>query len=156
VILMGPGGAFLEHLISRHPRLTGRVYSTGSIAATDPALSRHISACDLIIQPYPDGVSSRRTSLMAPIHHGKAVVTTSGPATEQIWFESGAVAITATEDLEGFVRAVHELCSDAGKRTALACAAQKLFEERFDISHAVAALRASSESTNSEGVRCAS
>ncbi len=157
VVLIGPGTAFLEQLIALHPRLAGRVYSTGTIAATDPALSCHISACDLVIQPYPDGVSSRRTSLMAPIHHGKAVVTTSGPATEEIWLESGAVAITKTEDIAGFVRIVNELCADACKRTALARAAQKLFEERFDIRHAVAALRAPSvREAAAEGVRCAS
>ncbi len=152
VVLIGPGAKFLDQLIERHPGLAGRIYTTGSIAATDPALSRHVSACDVLIQPYPDGASSRRTSLMAPLQHGKAVVTTSGEATEEIWFGSGAVAMTPTGDAEAFVQAVRELCADAGKRTAMARAAQKLFEERFDIAHAVATLRLA----DAENVSCAS
>jgi glycosyltransferase involved in cell wall biosynthesis len=152
VVLIGPGAKFLGHLIDKHPALAGRVYTTGSIAATDPGLSSHISACDLLIQPYPDGVSSRRTSVMAPLQHGKAVVTTSGQATEEIWFQSGAVAMTPTRDTAAFVQAVREVCDDTAKRTAMARAAQHLFEERFDITHVVATLRLAA----AENVRCAS
>jgi glycosyltransferase involved in cell wall biosynthesis len=158
IVLIGPGAGFLDQLIAQHPRLAGRIYSTGSLAATDPALSCHISACDLLIQPYPDGVSSRRTSLMAPLLHGKPVVSTSGPATESIWIGCGAVSMTATQDTEAFVEAVNHLCADAGQRADMACAARKLYAERFDISHAVAAVRRAAQvpRVSSETVRCAS
>jgi glycosyltransferase involved in cell wall biosynthesis len=158
LLLIGPGAGFLDRLIAEHPRLAGRIYTTGGMAATDPALSRHIGACDVLIQPYPDGASSRRTSLMAPLQHGKAVATTSGPATEAVWFESRAVVMTATGDAEAFIGAVNGLCADSGQRTELARAARKLFEERFDIRHAVAAVRLAGDAAraNRESVRCAS
>jgi glycosyltransferase involved in cell wall biosynthesis len=143
VILVGAGGDFLDRLVHEYPRLAGKVHTTGILAATD--VSRHISACDLMIQPFPDGVSSRRTSFMASLNHGKAVVTTSGRATEALWFESDAIAITATGDAAAFVSKLNDLWVDAGKRMAMGRAARNLYEERFDIKHAVVALRLVSE-----------
>jgi hypothetical protein len=143
VILIGAGGDFLNTLTAKYPQLTAKVHTTGILPAA--GLSRHISACDLMIQPFPDGVSSRRTSFMASLNHGKAVVTTSGRATEDFWFDSDAVAITATGDAAAFVSKLNELCADAGQRTAMGRAARKLYEERFDIKHVVASLRFVSE-----------
>ena len=143
VLLIGAGGDFLNTLTAKYPQLTGKVHTTGILPAA--GLSRHISACDLMIQPFPDGVSSRRTSFMASLNHGKAVVTTFGRATEDFWFDSDAVAITATGDAAAFVSKLNELCADAGQRTAMGRAARKLYEERFDIKHVVASLRFVSE-----------
>ena len=98
-----------------------------------------------MMQPFPDGVSSRRTSFMASLNHGKAVVITSGRATEDFWLDSDAIAITATGDAAAFVSKLNELWADAGQRTAMGRAARKLYEERFDIRHVVAALRFASE-----------
>ena len=40
------------------------------------ALAQHVRACDVLAQPYPDGISSRRTSAMAGLALGVPVVTT--------------------------------------------------------------------------------
>ena len=40
-----------------------------------PILSRHLQACDVLVQPYPEGITSRRTSAMAALAHGRAIVT---------------------------------------------------------------------------------
>ena len=45
-------------------------------------------ACDLLVQPYPDGISSRRTSAMAGLALGVPVVTTTGHLTEPLWAET--------------------------------------------------------------------
>ena len=42
--------------------------------------SRLLQACDVVVQPFPDGVSGRRTSVMAGLANGVAVATKSGPA----------------------------------------------------------------------------
>ena len=60
--------------------------------------SAHISACDLMLQPYPDGISTRRTSAMVGLAHGRALATTSGHLTESLWAESGAVAISPVNE----------------------------------------------------------
>jgi glycosyltransferase involved in cell wall biosynthesis len=143
VILIGPGAQFLSNLLQRHPRLAGRIHTTGALSASDPLLSLHISACDVIIQPYPDGASSRRTSLMAGLSHAKAIVTTVGPGTEDLWVESNAVAVASTADPERFARLVNRLCADARERARLGQAAGSLYRQRFDIAHIVAKLRAS-------------
>jgi glycosyltransferase involved in cell wall biosynthesis len=143
VLLIGAGGNFLNALVRKYPHLTGKIHTTGLLPTAD--LSRHFSACDLMIQPFPDGVSTRRTSFMASLNHGKAVVTTSGRATEAFWFDSDAIAITATGDAAAFVSKLNDLWADAGKRTAMGRAARNLYEERFDIRHVVAALRLVSE-----------
>ena len=54
------------------------------------ALADHIGACDLLIQPYPDGISSRRTSAMAGLALGIPVITTTGSLTESLWAETRA------------------------------------------------------------------
>ena len=143
VILIGPGAQFLSKLLQKHPRLAGRIHTTGALSASDPFLSLHISACDVIIQPYPDGASSRRTSLMAGLSHAKAIVTTVGPGTEDLWLESNAVAVAPIADPELFARLVNELCADARERARLGQAAGSLYRQRFDIAYIVAKLRAS-------------
>jgi glycosyltransferase involved in cell wall biosynthesis len=142
VILIGPGAQFLSKLLQKHPRLAGRIHTTGALSASDPLLSLHISACDVIIQPYPDGASSRRTSLMAGLSHAKAIVTTVGPGTEDLWAESNAVALASTADPERFAMLVSELCVDTRARERLGQAAGSLYRQRFDIAHIVAKLRA--------------
>jgi glycosyltransferase involved in cell wall biosynthesis len=94
VLLLGRGGeALRDDLIGVNGMPADRVHATGQLAAAD--LSRHLSACDFMIQPYPDGISSRRTSAMAGLSHGLAIVTTTGHNTESFWAESGAVAISS-------------------------------------------------------------
>ena len=51
-----------------------RVVAPGSLPAA--AVTEYLRACDLVIQPYPDGVSSRRGTAMAALANGVPVVTT--------------------------------------------------------------------------------
>ncbi|HEX7313455.1 MAG TPA: glycosyltransferase family 4 protein [Pyrinomonadaceae bacterium] len=140
VLLMGQGSeAMREELLSAHPRLAGRIHATGTLAPT--ALSRHLAACDLLLQPYPDGVSARRTSVMAGLAHGLAVVTTKGALTEELWEESGAVALAPAGDEGALLDEVKRLLATPADRARLCVAARGLYRECFDVSHTVAALR---------------
>ena len=69
-------------------------------------LSAHIAACDLFVQPYPDGITSRRTSAMACLSQARPVVTTTGHLTEPLWAESDAVALVDVDDCAAFARPV--------------------------------------------------
>src|SRR5579864_2351307 len=74
VLLIGNNSEqFREALVRKEPRLARMVRATGALSAED--LSCHVAACDLMIQPYPDGVSTRRTSFMVGLSHGKPIVT---------------------------------------------------------------------------------
>jgi glycosyltransferase involved in cell wall biosynthesis len=140
VLLMGQGSeAYRQALVGRHPGLSGLVRAAGSLDAED--LSCHVAACDLLFQPYPDGVSTRRTSCMLPLSHGKPVVTNLGALSETFWKDTDAVALAPTADVESLARLLRELASDQDRRARLGLAARKLYQDRFDISHTVAALR---------------
>ena len=53
-----------DEIRAAHPDLTG-VYLARIV--TTEQLSVHIRACDVMLQQYPDGVSTRRTSAMAAL-----------------------------------------------------------------------------------------
>ena len=140
ILLMGSGSErFRESLVRSHPQLSGIVRATGALTAED--ISFHVSACDLFIQPYPDGVSTRRTSFMAALSHGKPVVSTTGRLSEDLWAKSGAVLLAPAGDAPAFIDHVRRLMGDANARALLGQAARDFYLERFDVSHVIATLR---------------
>ncbi len=142
VLLLGRGGEIVrDDLTEQYPELRMRVHAPGTLTAED--ISRSLSACDVLIQPFVDGVSSRRTSLMAGLAHALPIVTTTGFLTESVWAESCAVALVRVEDLEGMVAAADKLLDDATARERLGAAASALYQERFDLRHTIASLRES-------------
>lgn len=151
LLLMGAGSQeFRKHLIERHPAWEKDLHATGSLISQD--LSCHIAACDLLIQPYPDGATTRRTSLMVGLSHGKPILTTSSTVTEPLWEQWAAVGLTPAGDAAAFLQLLSGLLQDPGKRARMSLAALKLYQERFDISHTIAALRRSA----SGSMACAS
>lgn len=142
MLLIGKGSeAFLEGFLGGHPELAGRIRATGVL--THAEVSRHLAACDLMVQPYPDGVSARRTSLLAVIAHGVPAVTTQAWATEPLWPESGAVALAPLDDLDAERAAVERLIADPEERRRLGEAGRRLYETRFDLARTIERLRAS-------------
>jgi glycosyltransferase involved in cell wall biosynthesis len=64
----------VQSLINQHG-LSNFVYRTGY---TDlPEVSAHLLAADAVVMPYRDGVSFRRTTLIAALRHGCPVVSTT-------------------------------------------------------------------------------
>jgi glycosyltransferase involved in cell wall biosynthesis len=140
ILLMGDGSEeYRSALIRQEPKLETAIRATGKLSASE--VSHHLAACDLLIQPYPDGVSSRRTSLMAGLENGKPIVTTSGWLTESLWLESDAVAIAPAGDTGAFLKEVRRLCDQRSERLRLGAAAGRLYRERFDISRTITSLR---------------
>lgn len=138
VVLLGDGGpGFREALLRVHPSLAARIVAPGRQART--VLAEHVAACDVLVQPYPDGVSSRRTSAMAGLALGVPVVTNAGPMTEPVWSERRAVSIVDRTD--GWVPAVLQLLGDAAVRARQAEQARALYADRFDLSRTIDALR---------------
>lgn len=140
MLLIGRGSeAMRDELIHNHPALADRVHASGTLAAAE--LSLHVSACDLMLQPYIDGVSSRRTSTMVALAHGVPVVTTRGKLTESLWSESDAVSLAPVTDLSALVNQAQLLLRDEDERRRMGTDARALYQNRFDVAHAVAALR---------------
>lgn len=127
------------HLLAHSPDLCTRVLAAGPLAPAD--VSRYLGVCDLMLQPYADGVSTRRGSMMAALAHRRPVVTTSGVFTEPLWSQSRAVALVEAGDIAQMRSSLTHLMHDTRERTRLRAAAGALYAERFDIAHTIAALR---------------
>ena len=140
MLLVGRGGAALRDLIvAERTELGPRIIVTGGLAAEDVA--DHLAACDVLVQPYEDGASTRRGSLMAGIALGKPTVTNRGRCTEDVWAETRALQLTDSAAPHAIAGAVTKLLADAGLRERLSHAARTLHAERFAMVHTVAVLR---------------
>ncbi len=138
-VLLGSGSNEVRcALLARSPDLANRLFATGTLPSAE--LSSHLAACDLLIQPYPDGASSRRSSLMAGISHAVPVITTSGRLSESLWNDSGAVAIASASDRIELVNSARHLIDSAEERARVGTAGLHLFQERFDWALVIAAL----------------
>lgn len=142
VLLLGKGSVELrEEIVTAHPELCSALHATGMLSPAD--LSKHISACDVMFQPYQDGISSRRTSVMTALAHGVPVVTTEGKATEDCWTEGGAILLAPPDDVGTLIRTISELVSDGDSRKQLGIAARQFYEAHFAFSRTLALLRES-------------
>ena len=142
MLFLGPRGAeFRDRIIHRYPQYEGRIHATGALQTTDPQLSAYIAACDLMIQPYPDGASSRRTSLLAPLAHGVPLVTTSGPSSEPFWLSTADLAAVPAGDVTAFVAETQRLVQDEDARRRCSMAEKALYEKFFTIERIAESLR---------------
>jgi glycosyltransferase involved in cell wall biosynthesis len=131
---------FRMHLLQAYPEICARAHATARLDTAQ--LSAALRACDVMIQPYPDGVDSRRGSMMALLAHGCAVVTNFGVLSESLWRQSAAVMAVADGSPEAMRTAVCELLGDESARSRLKIAARTLYEQYFDVRHTIQGYRA--------------
>lgn len=136
---------FAAELQAHAPALANRIHGTGLL--TDADLSNHIAACDVALQPYIDGLSSRRTSLMNVISHGVPVVSNFGHLTESLWGGSNAVALASTSEATQLAALCTQLLNDPQRRRELATAGRELYTSGFDWPAIISTLRSSREPT---------
>ncbi len=140
VLLLGRGSDHFRHkIVERFPLVSERLKAYGYL---DPvSLSSYLSACDLLVQPFPDGVTTRRTSLMTGLAHGLPIITTIGHLTESLWENSRAVLLVESEDPERLIAQIKFLIDNKGERMRLALAARQLYDDRFSLERVLEALR---------------
>jgi glycosyltransferase involved in cell wall biosynthesis len=139
-LLIGRDGErFVRELARRSPRLADRLVPTGTLDAN--ALSAHVLAADVFVQPYPDGITARRTSATALLAHGRAIVTTDGYLTEPFWRTDGGVCLVPAGDAAALADRTLHLLDEASERARLGIEARRTFVCRFSTARAVAALR---------------
>jgi glycosyltransferase involved in cell wall biosynthesis len=140
-LLIGRDGErFAADLARRAPHVADRVVPTGTIDAD--AVSAHVLAADVFVQPYPDGVTARRTSTTALLGHGRAIVTTDGHLTEPFWRADAGVHLVSATDAAALVAATADLLRDAAARARLAEGARNMSVRRFSRAEVIAALQA--------------
>jgi glycosyltransferase involved in cell wall biosynthesis len=139
-VLIGRGSdGFRERLAKGDTALGNKIHATGELGVTE--LSSHISACDLMLQPYPDGISTRRTTAMAALSHGVALVTTTGHLTEHLWSDAAAVVMAPARDSVALAGEAIHLLDDERERNRLAAAGRALYATKFDVALTITALR---------------
>jgi glycosyltransferase involved in cell wall biosynthesis len=100
---------------------------------SDEEVAADLSAADLYLAPFRDGISTRRTTFIAALQHGLPVVGTDGPNTEaDLRKQTEAIQWAPASDREAFVEAARRLASDEESRTSSATAARAMFDEHFD------------------------
>jgi glycosyltransferase involved in cell wall biosynthesis len=130
---------FRSPLVRDHLHLAPRVHAAGPLS--NQALAQHVAACDLLVQGYPDGISSRRTSAMAGLALSVPVVTTTGPLTEPLWAETAAVSLVRPGDPHSMEAEAIRLLAHDDERRGLAARGCSLYTRQFDLCHTVGALR---------------
>lgn len=138
ILLLGRGAtAYRSRIVGRRAELNSRVSAREKLSSME--IAALIRACDVVVQPFPDGVSTRRTSMMASLALGRAIVTNVGPLSEEFWGESGAVALAAPLST-AYAERVLELLQDPSLRAELATTARNLYQERFALERVIDAL----------------
>ena len=141
VLLIGRGSErYHVHIGASHPDLAGRVAGTGELPPAEVAA--HLRACDLLLQPYPDGVSSRRTSVMAGLANRVPIVTNLGALSEPLWAASTGVAVVPGPDPAALAAAVVKvLALPSESRLALGARGAELYLSEFALERTIERLR---------------
>jgi glycosyltransferase involved in cell wall biosynthesis len=141
-IFIGDGSNDLANaVVSRRSDIASFVHATGTLRAEE--VSTCLQACDLTVQPYQDGITTRRTTLMACLAHGLPTITTDGPLSEPIWREEQPVRLVEYSAV-ALERVVRDLIADESARTTLSRRARQVYVERFGISQAAASFAGNS------------
>jgi glycosyltransferase involved in cell wall biosynthesis len=105
--------AYLEQVraLIRTLGLDDRVHWTGHTAPTE--VSGNLLALNAVVMPYRDGASFRRTTFIAALRHGCAVVTTQPAVTLPDLRHAENVLLTPVGDTASMADAVIQLTQDA-------------------------------------------
>ncbi len=141
VLLVGRGAAAYSLSLKRSvPVANERMHAAEDLTAT--AVADHLTACDLLLQPYGDGASCRRGSLMAGLALGLPIVTTMGFSTEPIWKEEAIARLVPVGRIDHMVAAVENLAADSDARRLLGDNARSTYAKHFSIECTLAQLMA--------------
>jgi glycosyltransferase involved in cell wall biosynthesis len=141
VRLVGRGSeAFAAELARAESGAASRVSATGD--AETRVVLEELARAWVVLFPFIEGATARRTSLMTALAAGAAIVTTEGWCSESIWRESDAVELVPIGRPDAAVKAVLELLSNEQRRVELARRARELYSERFHVDRVVERLRA--------------
>lgn len=115
----------VQTLIERY-HLVGMVYRTGY---TDlPEVSANLLAADAVVMPYRDGVSFRRTTLIAALRHGCPVVSTvpADPVTIPEIQPGENMLLAQPHDASSLAQTIQTLTADGALRQKLGQGAKQL------------------------------
>ena len=93
-------------------------------------LGAFVAASDLVLTPFADGVSTRRTSFMAGLQQAVAIVGTSGVSTDSM-LRSAGLELVEVGSAETFADRAALLAGDADRRALAAAGGHELFTSQL-------------------------
>jgi glycosyltransferase involved in cell wall biosynthesis len=126
VVYIGPHGRAVRDALGDLPLIADGPHPADEV-------SRRLSAVDIFLATYADGVSTRRGAMMAALQHGLATVGTRGHHTdpELIDADGKALVLAPAGDLMAFDAAVLRLASDPSLRNEIGAQGLQLFRRRY-------------------------
>lgn len=106
------------------------IKSTGYLPTAE--VSQMLQSIDLLLLPFIDGVSERRTSFMAGLSHGTPVVTTYGHNTGPTLKAANICALASAQKQTEFVSAVSTMLAQPVEREALAARGRSYYQTHYD------------------------
>lgn len=106
------------------------IQSTGYVDAT--TVSHVLQSIDLLLLPFIDGVSERRTSFMAGLAHGTPIASTIGHNTGPTLRAAHICALTIANDPSDFIDHVAELLLQPELRHAMGGRGRTYYQSHYD------------------------
>lgn len=142
VLLIGQGSErFRDEFLATRADAASRVQATGPLSSRDMVTT--LASCDVLMQPYPDGITTRRTSTITALASGVPVVTNTGELTEPLWADTAGVTLVSGPDGRALGAATLRLLSDRDALRRRSLLSLALYERLFAVRHAEALLLAS-------------
>lgn len=126
LLYIGPDTAAICAALGKENVLAGGPFPADEV-------SRRLSAIDIYLAAYLDGISTRRGAFMAALQHGAATVGTQGPLTDNLLEQEVGQAFLLSDvaDPKAFTAAVQSLAENAELRQQLGQAARMLYQREF-------------------------
>jgi glycosyltransferase involved in cell wall biosynthesis len=118
-------------------RTSARCRVIGGVGLEPAEVSARLQAADVYVVPIDEGVSTRRSALMAGLSHGLPVVATWGSATDRILREADgrALRLVAVQNVDAFASAVADIAADHAQAASMAAEGKRLYQRNFDWPH---------------------
>lgn len=144
VLLLGRGSQdFRARMSAQHPGLAGRVIATGALPPDE--LAGYLRSCDLLVQPYPDGISSRRGSAMAGLANAVPMVSNLGALSEPLWTRARCVALAQAPDPQALADTAETvLACPARQRQQMGQEGAVFYRDYFSLENTICRLRGGS------------
>jgi len=140
-VFIGRGSReFLNVLEDKGTLARGSAAASGGLGPA--AAACWIKACDVMVQPYPDGASSRRGTLMAALALGKATVSNVGQLSDTFWKHSKSLCLAEGPYAGEIVAEVSKVLADTQLRNRLEADAAKFYADRFRLEKTIERLEA--------------
>jgi glycosyltransferase involved in cell wall biosynthesis len=140
IILIGRGTeSAKQELVERCPGLTAdRIYSLEN--GDHETVSVWLQACDLMLQPYPDGISTRRGSAMACFANRAPVVSNLGVLSEDLWRTELTEGFANEPNVDRLVSTAIKFIESPSMRSQAAAAGKRLYDQKFAVENTIRVL----------------